>query len=92
MAVSKSGVFVSPAYPLEKVCDPTGAGDTFAGGFLGSLSRARRCNENAFRKALVYGSIMASFAVESYDIKGLARLNRRLVERRYRHFRQISTF
>lgn len=87
--ITKKGVLACPAYPLEEVCDPTGAGDTFAGGFLGYLASARSRDEKAFKRALVYGSIMASFVVEHYDIKVHQRLNRRLIDQRAKAFKKI---
>lgn len=91
--VSKKGFFVCPAYPLETVYDPTGAGDTFAGGFLGYLSTVKGMNEEAhLRRALVYGSIMASFNVEDFDIRVLARLKPNLIEKRVKTFRRICQF
>ena len=90
--VSKKGFYAYPAYPLERVVDPTGAGDTFAGGFLGYLSSVKRINEDAYRLALAYGSIMASFNVEGFDIRSLAGLKPNMIEKRLKDFRRISTF
>lgn len=91
--VSKKSFFVCPAYPLETVYDPTGAGDTFAGGFLGYLATVKDMNkEKHLRKALIYGSIMASFDVEDFDIRALARLKRKLIEKRVSSFRRICRF
>ena len=61
-------VFGVPAYPLKKVCDPTGAGDTFAGGFMGYLAALDRTDLAAMRKAVVFGSVMASFNVEDFSL------------------------
>jgi sugar/nucleoside kinase (ribokinase family) len=87
--VSREGFFVLPAYPLEKVVDPTGAGDTFAGGFLGYLASQRNINEKITRQALVYGSVMATFTVEDYDIKGLLKLNQKTIDSRARRFKDL---
>lgn len=82
MAWGKS-VFSLPAYPLEEVRDPTGAGDAFAGGFLGALSQARRIDESACRCSLLYGTVLASFAVESFGVNGIGNLSPRAISRRY---------
>ncbi len=89
---SKKNVFTVPAYPLEKVFDPTGAGDTFAGGFIGFLARAGRLDDARVRRAVIYGSVLASYNVESFSLKRLASLTRGEIESRYRHFRQLTRF
>ena len=89
---SRGAHFVAPAYLLETIYDPTGAGDTFAGGMMGYLSRCRKINEAQIRKSLIYGSIMASFAVEDFSVARLARLTRREIESRFRHYRAITRF
>lgn len=73
-----------PAYPLEKVYDPTGAGDSFAGGFMGYLASQRKSSHEFMRKAMVYGSVLGSFAVEKLGVERLRTLKRRDVERRAR--------
>lgn len=88
---SRKGVFLMPAYPLEEVRDPTGAGDAFAGGFLGALARGGRVDERSIRKAMVYGSVVASFAVEDFSLARLARVRTKDVEARARHFRAMMT-
>ena len=90
--VTKNRFFSCPAYPLETEYDPTGAGDSFAGGFLGFLTSIANLNEAAYRKALIYGSIMASYNVEGFSLKVLSRLNRRLIEKRYKEFRKLTRF
>ncbi len=89
---SKQGVFTVPAYLLEKVFDPTGAGDTFAGGFIGSLARGGRLDLSRVRRAVIYGSVMASYNVESFSLNRLAALKRADIERRFRHFRELTRF
>ncbi len=87
------GVFFSlPAYPLEAVFDPTGAGDTFGGGFLGSLSRFPEMNEEDIRRSIVYGSVVASFNVESFSCNRLRDLSEEEIEERYREFASITSF
>ncbi len=90
--VTKKKLFSCPGYPLETVCDPTGAGDSFAGGFLGFLASTNNINESTYRKALIYGSIMASYNVEGFDLKRLSRLNKRLIEKRYKEFEKLVKF
>ena len=68
---SREGIFITPAYPVNQVCDPTGAGDAFAGGFMGSLAKGGVVSESAIRRALLYGSAVASFAVEQFSLDGL---------------------
>lgn len=89
---SRKSHFIAPAYLLEMLYDPTGAGDTFAGGMMGYLSRCKKIDEAAIRKSLIYGSVMASFAVEDFSVGRLARLSKREIEARYRHFRHITKF
>jgi sugar/nucleoside kinase (ribokinase family) len=89
---SKKSSFVAPAYLLENVIDPTGAGDTFAGGFMGYLSSQSALNDRVFRNAIVYGAIMASFKVESFSVDKLAALRRVDIEKRYREFVRLTSF
>ncbi|MBC7230858.1 MAG: sugar kinase [Actinobacteria bacterium] len=84
--------FSLPAYPLETVFDPTGAGDSFGGGFLGSLSRFASPGEEEIRRAVVYGSVVASFAVEDFSCWRLGALSMEEIEERYRAFSAITCF
>ncbi len=86
------GVFAAPAYPLEQVIDPTGAGDTFGGGFMGYLARVRDIGPQAVRRAMFYGSVMASFCVEDYSLDRLRSLSEGEIEGRYRAFRDLTHF
>ncbi|MFH1868308.1 MAG: PfkB family carbohydrate kinase [Candidatus Omnitrophota bacterium] len=88
---TKKSFVICPAYLLENIKDPTGAGDTFAGGFLGYLASRKKRDEKAFKRALIYGSVMASFVVEHYDIKAHNRLNRRMIEQRALAFKHICS-
>jgi sugar/nucleoside kinase (ribokinase family) len=90
--ISRNGFFACPAHLMENVLDPTGAGDTFAGGFLGYLSRMRRYDDAAIKRAIIYGIIMASFAVEAYDIRSLKRQDRRSIDKRYKAFKRVCSF
>ncbi len=92
MMVHNDWVFCVPAYPLEEVHDPTGAGDTFAGGFMGYLASAGKINSDALRRAMVYGSVMGSFAVEKFGLDRLRTLKRREISERVRHFHKLTTF
>jgi sugar/nucleoside kinase (ribokinase family) len=82
----------APAYPLESIQDPTGAGDSFAGGFMGYLSRRKAIGERELRRALVYGSIMASFCVEGFGLRRLGRVRRGDIAGRYQVFRSLTRF
>ena len=83
---SDDGMFAVPAYPLEDVVDPTGAGDTFAGGMMGFLARHGRLTESSLRTAVVYGSVMASFVVERFSLERLLDLTWEEIDKRYREF------
>lgn len=85
-----NGIFAAPAFPLESIYDPTGAGDTFAGGFLGHLARAEEINDTELRKAVLYGSAMASFCVEKFGTEKLANLDLLEIEDRYQSFLDLS--
>jgi len=89
---SRSGHFIAPAYPLENVYDPTGAGDTFAGGVIGYLSRAGKINDTTIRKSMVYGSIMASFAVEDFSVNRLLSIKMSDINKRYSDFKKLTRF
>ncbi|MEO6028120.1 MAG: PfkB family carbohydrate kinase [Candidatus Binatia bacterium] len=85
-------VFSAPAYPLEEVFDPTGAGDTFAGGVMGYLAASGDVSPAGIRKAIVYGSVVASFTVEAFSLERLRTLTREDIERRYRQFVTLTSF
>ncbi|WP_298440076.1 PfkB family carbohydrate kinase [Geobacter sp.] len=89
---SDSSVFAAPAYPLEEVFDPTGAGDTFAGGFMGCLANTGDLSEAGIRQAIIFGSVMASFNVEDFSLERLKRLDYREIENRYRSFKSLTHF
>lgn len=89
---SKNFVFLAPAYLLEKVFDPTGAGDSFAGGFIGYLSQHPALTEAHVRRAVIYGSVLASYNVESFSLDRVARLTKPEIEKRYRQFRHMTQF
>ena len=92
MMVDERGVFCVPAFPLEEPHDPTGAGDSFAGGFMGYLASVGSKTDVALRRAMVYGSVMGSFAVEKFGVERLRHLKRSEIHARARHFAKITQF
>jgi sugar/nucleoside kinase (ribokinase family) len=90
--LGEEGFFSLPAYPLETVFDPTGAGDSFGGGFLGSLSRYEEKGGEEVRRSVVYGSVIASFVVESFSCDRLRSLAPEEIDGRYREFMNITSF
>ena len=87
-----SSVFSAPAYLLETVTDPTGAGDCFAGGFAGYLARVQQTSEEELRRAVIYGSVMASFNVEGFSLDRLRTLSGEEIEDRFMSFKQLTRF
>lgn len=92
LMVHNKFIFSVPAFPLEEVHDPTGAGDSFAGGFMGYLANAGRINANTLRCAMVYGSVLGSFAVERFGVERLTHLKRSEITRRARLFSKLTSF
>lgn len=86
------GLFIAPAYPVETVVDPTGAGDTFAAGFMGYLARSGDLSARGLRRALVHGAVVASFTVEDFSIDRLRSLTLEQIEARYRTLRWMTHF
>jgi len=87
-----SGYFATPAYPLESVFDPTGAGDTFAGGFMGYLAAQKEINDDTLRRACVYGSVMASFNVEKFGTERVDELDYPEINQRFKDFKRMTHF
>ena len=85
-------IVLVPAYPLEEVRDPTGAGDSFAGGFMGVLASEQRVNGSSLRRAMLAGTVVASFAVEDFSFNRLARLRPAILRRRTELFRRMCHF
>ncbi len=85
-------IFSAPAYPMENIYDPTGAGDAFAGGFTGYLHKTRDLSFENLKRAVIYGSIMASFCVEKFSTKGLEDLSYLEIQNRFYEFRELSNF
>lgn len=92
LMIREDRLFAAPAYPLEDVFDPTGAGDTFAGGFLGYLTSCSEVSDLSIRRALVFGSVVASFNVEAFSLDRLRTISRDDIQRRYIAFRQLTHF
>lgn len=89
LMVADGAFFIVPAFPLESVFDPTGAGDTFAGGFMGYLASQGRTDATAMRRAIAFGSVMASFTVEDFSLNRLGRLTRPEIEQRFGAFQDL---
>lgn len=89
---TESLVFSAPAYPMENIFDPTGAGDSFAGGFVGWLARTDDMSEENLKRAVIYGSTLASFSVEKFGVEGLRDLTYLQIQDRFREFRELSRF
>ena len=89
---TKDTVFFAPAYPLENIFDPTGAGDSFAGGFIGYLARTGDLSEANLRRAVIYGSAMGSFAVEGFSTSRLLEITRDDINRRVQEFARLVAF
>jgi len=92
MMVDKRGVFCVPAFPLEEPHDPTGAGDSFAGGFMGYLAGCGSKSDASLRRAMVYGSVLGSFTVEKFGLDRLRHLKRSEIHARARHFAKLTQF
>jgi sugar/nucleoside kinase (ribokinase family) len=90
MMVDKRGVFCVPAFPLEEPHDPTGAGDSFAGGFMGYVASQGEINRRVLRHAMFYGGVMGSFAVERFGTERLQSLTREEIDQRFNTFRELT--
>ena len=89
---TKDFVFSTPAYLLETIKDPTGAGDTFAGGFMGYLAKGEKRDVASIRKAIIYGSVMASFSVEDFGLNRLLTLKTSEIQKRFNEFKLFTRF
>jgi sugar/nucleoside kinase (ribokinase family) len=92
LMITNDAVFAAPAYPLENVFDPTGAGDTFAGGFLGYLASRSEIHDRELRRAIIFGSVLASFTVEKFSLDRLREISLRDIHERYQDFRALTHF
>ncbi len=84
--------FSAPAFPCEDVFDPTGAGDSFAGGFMGYLAKSRDVSPASLRRAVIFGTVMASFSVEEFSVGGMSSLRMADIEERFRMLKELSHF
>ncbi len=89
---TRDTIFFAPAFPLESVFDPTGAGDSFAGGFMGHLARTGDLSDDNLRRAVIYGSAMGSFAVEKFSIERLLEIDQATIDARVREFQRLVAF
>jgi len=90
--MSKDMHFLAPAYPLENVFDPTGAGDSFAGGFMGYLSSVNKVNEKEIKRALIFGTVAASYCVEDFSINRFKTLTRKNIDKRFCEIKKLTHF
>lgn len=92
LLLTEDQVFSAPAYPMENIFDPTGAGDAFAGGFAGWLAKTDDISDENLKRAVIYGSTLASFCVEKFGVEGIADLTYLQIQDRFREFRHLSHF
>jgi len=90
--ISKDTIFTVPAFPLEEVFDPTGAGDSFAGGFIGWISKSNNFDANNLKKAVIWGTVMASLSVQGFSLEGIRNINQNIIENRYNNLLQIMDY
>jgi len=92
LLIYDDAVFPSPAFYMAATVDPTGAGDSFAGGMIGYMASKNSTKISTIREAVVYGNIMGSFAVEKYGVNGLTNLKRSQIQRRFKKYRNMVRF
>jgi len=92
LLVTESTIFSAPAYPMETIIDPTGAGDAFAGGFIGWIAKTDDISEENLKRAVIYGSALASYCVEQFSANRLKELTYLEIQDRFRSFRELSRF
>jgi len=90
--VTKEGYYYAPGYPLYEVRDPTGAGDAFAGAFLGYLAQRDSITDKELHRAIIHGSVVASYTVEDFSVNRLAQVTKEDIERRYHDFAEFTHF
>ena len=92
LLVNSDTLFPAPAYPMEEIVDPTGAGDSFAGGFIGHIARQNNMSTNTLKQAVIYGNVMGAFAVEGFGVEKLLEISNEDVQNRYETYRNILNF
>jgi sugar/nucleoside kinase (ribokinase family) len=92
LLLTSDTIFPAPAYPMEEIMDPTGAGDSFAGGFIGYIAKQNGTNANMMKEAMIYGNVMGAFAVEDFGVRKLLAINNEDVQERYQMYRNIVKF
>lgn len=92
LLITQDSFFWAPAYPLEFIYDPTGAGDTFAGGFMGYMAKSDDISIDNLKRAVVFGSTMASFCVEKFSLERLENLTEEEIRKRFYEFWQMTNF
>jgi len=92
VVVTEDYLFCLPAYPLEKVCDPTGAGDAFAGGVMGYIAQEEKLDAKTFRNAVVMGTVIGSFCVEDFGLERFKHLRREDINTRFQEFQSLTRF
>ena len=92
LMADRESFFSAPAFPCEDVFDPTGAGDSFAGGFMGQLAKTKDVSAANIRRAVIFGTVMASFCVEQFSVDGMASLDQADIEDRFRALKDLSNF
>jgi cytidine kinase len=85
-------IFPAPAYPLDMVVDPTGAGDSFAGGFMGYIAQQKKKTTNVMKEAVIYGNVMGAFAVQDFGVSALLSLSKSDIQNRYEQYRSMISF
>ncbi|HZD82613.1 MAG TPA: PfkB family carbohydrate kinase [Nitrososphaeraceae archaeon] len=90
--INNETVFPAPAYPLEEIVDPTGAGDSFAGGFMGHIAKENDTSINAMKEAVIYGNVMGAFAVEGFGVQKLLAITKEDIQNRYELYRNMIKF
>jgi sugar/nucleoside kinase (ribokinase family) len=92
MMVSDRDTFVLPAYPAQKVVDPTGAGDSFAGGMMGYLATQRCFSSSTIKRALAFGTVVASYTIADFSLGGLQSTSREQIDDRWSEYKQAMSF
>ncbi len=92
LCCSDGDKFILPAYPVENVMDPTGAGDSFAGGFMGYLAKKQATDSKSLKEAIAYGTVTASFTIEGFSLNGLSSITRNDIDNRFKELKKMTSF